>query len=275
PGGQATYVDPAEEAALRAELGFDRSVPEQYVTRLLAALQGDFGTSIRTGDPVTSSLGAALPETLKLAGLSLLIAVVLGLGLALAATFMRRRWLREALLSLPPLAISLPQFWVGLILLQLFSFRLPWFPSFGNEGFTSLVLPAITLALPTGAVVAQVLASSLSATWNQPYVEVARAKGVSRLRVHVRHVLRNAAIPSLTILGLIVGNSLAGAVVVEEVFSRAGVGRLLQQAVSEQDIPMVQGLVLVTAVAFVVVNLLIDLVYPVLDPRITTGRRVR
>ncbi|WP_163541992.1 ABC transporter permease [Occultella kanbiaonis] len=274
PGGQATYVDPAAEAALRAELGFDKPLIEQYFTRLVAAVQGDFGTSIRTGEPVLDSLGGALPETLKLASASLLLAITLGMTLALTATFMRARWLREALLSLPPLAISLPGFWVGLMLLQVFSFGLGWFPAFGNDGVASLVLPAITLGVPTGAVVAQVLANSLGATWRQPFVEVARAKGVSRLRTHLVHVLRNAAIPSLTIVGLIVGSSLAGAVVVETVYSRSGVGRLLQGAVAEQDIPMVQGLVLVSAVAFVVVNLLVDLTYPLVDPRITTRRRV-
>ncbi|CAM3470150.1 ABC transporter permease [Occultella aeris] len=217
PGGQATYVDPEAEAALRAELGFDKPLIEQYFTRLVAAVQGDFGTSIRTGEPVLNSLGGALPETLKLAGASLLLAITLGMTLALTATFMRARWLREALLPPPPLAISLPGFWVGLMLLQVFSFGLGWFPALGNDGVASLVLPAITLGVPAGAVGAQVLANSLGAVSRQPFGEAARAKGVSRLRTHLVHVLRNAAIPSLTIVGLIVGSSLAGAVVVEAV----------------------------------------------------------
>jgi len=273
PGGQATYVDPAAEAALRAELGFDQPLLVQYGQRLAAAVQGDFGTSIRTGAPVLSAIAAALPETLKLAGLGLLIGVLGGAALAVLATYLRRAWLRESLLSLPPLGIAVPTFWAGLMLLQVFSFRLGWFPAFGNTGFLSLVLPALTLALPTGAVVAQVLAGSLQSTWRQPFVEVVQAKGASRLRTHLGHVLRNATIPSLTIVGLVIGNAVAGSVVVETVFSRSGIGRLMQTAVTEQDIPLVQGLVVLSAVVFVVVNLLVDLAYPLIDPRITTRRK--
>ena len=274
PGGQATYVDPEAEAALRAELGFDQPLLLQYGDRLLGALRGDFGTSIGSGSPVASAIAAALPETLKLAGLGLAIGILGGAALAVVATYLRRAWLREALLSLPPLGIAIPTFWAGLMLLQVFSFRAGWFPAFGNTGFASLVLPAITLALPTGAVVAQVLAGSLAATWRLPFVEIVQAKGASRLRTHVGHVLRNATIPSLTIVGLVIGNAFAGSVVVETVFSRSGIGRLLQTAVTDQDIPLVQGLVVLSAAVFVVVNLLVDLAYPLIDPRIVTRRKV-
>lgn len=273
PGGQASYVDPEAEAALRAELGFDRPVHEQYVTRIVAAIQGDFGTSIQGGAPVTATILKALPATLALAGLGIFLAVVLGAGLAVGATLLRRRWLRDFLLSLPPLGIAVPTFWAGLMLLQVFSFQFGWFPAFGNEGFVSLVLPAITLAIPTGAIIGQVLANSLLSTWQEPFVEVARAKGSSHLRTHLRHVIRNASIPTLTIVGLIVGTSLAGSVVVETVFSRSGVGRLMQTAVADRDIPMVQGLVVMSAVVFVLVNILVDLIYPLVDPRIRVGAR--
>ncbi|MEE6274278.1 ABC transporter permease [Georgenia wangjunii] len=273
PGGQATYVDPQAEADLRAELGFDQPLPVQYGQRLVAAVQGDFGMSIRSGSPVVAAITEALPETLKLAGLGLGIGLLGGAALAVLATYLRRAWLREALLSLPPLGIAVPTFWAGLMLLQVFSFRLGWFPAFGNTGFGSLVLPALALALPTGAVVAQVLAGSLVATWRQPFVEIVQAKGASRLRTHLVHVLRNATIPALTIVGLVIGNAFAGSVVVETVFSRSGIGRLLQTAVTEQDIPLVQGLVVLSAVVFVVVNLLVDLAYPLIDPRIVTRRR--
>lgn len=273
PGGQSQYVDPAAEARLREELGFDQPLAVQYVDRLSAAVRGDFGTSIRSGSPVLEAIVDVLPHTLALAGLGLLIGVIGGAGLAIIATYLRRSWLREALLSLPPLGVAVPTFWAGLMLLQVFSFRLGWFPAFGTRGVESLILPALTMAMPTGAVVAQVLSGSLLSTWRQPFVEIVQAKGAGRLRTHLRHVLRNALIPSLTIVGLIVGNSLAGAVVVETVFSRSGVGRLMQTAVADQDIPLVQGLVVFSAVVFVVVNLLIDLAYPLLDPRISTGRR--
>ena len=231
-------------------------------------LHGDLGRSIQSGAPVTSAIGHALPQTLQLAGLALALAVVCGVALALLAAYTRSRWLRQSLLSLPPLAVSIPSFWVGLMLLQLFSFHWALFPAVGNEGFSSLVLPAITLALPTAAVIAQVLAKSLSTTWQQPYIETARAKGADRLRIVLHHALRNAIIPTLTMVGLIIGSLLAGTVVVETVFSRNGIGRLTATAVTDQDIPLVQGLVMLSAVIFVVVNLAVDLAYPLVDPRI-------
>jgi len=163
-----------------------------------------------------------------------------------------------------------PTFWVGLLLLQVFSFQLRIFPAFGDQGASSLVLPAITLALPTGAVIAQVLATSMTTTWKQPFVESARAKGVSRLRVQTKHVVRLSSIPAFTIAGVLVGNLLAGSVVVETVFSRAGVGRLTQTSVLAQDIPVVQGIVVLTSLVFVLVNLLVDLFYPLIDPRIVS-----
>lgn len=273
PGGQSSYIDPEKEAALRAELGFDKPAHEQYLSRLGAAVRGDFGNSIQGGGDVTATIVNALPATLALAGTGVLLGAVIGVGFAVAATAPRAGRLRELLLSLPPLGIAIPTFWAGLMLLQVFSFRLGWFPAFGNRGWESLVLPAITLSMPTAAVIAQVLANSLAATWREPYVEIARAKGASRLHTHLRHVVRNASIPTLTMMGLIVGTSLAGSVVVETVFSRTGVGRLMQTAVADRDIPMVQGLVVFSAVVFVVVNILIDLLYPLIDPRIRVGAR--
>jgi peptide/nickel transport system permease protein len=268
PGGTGNYVDPVKAAQLRAEYGFDKPVIVQYLTLLGNYLHGDLGRSIQSGAPVTSAIGHALPQTLQLAGLALALAVVCGVALALLAAYTRSRWLRQSLLSLPPLAVSIPSFWVGLMLLQLFSFHWALFPAVGNEGFPSLVLPAITLALPTAAVIAQVLAKSLSTTWQQPYIETARAKGADRLRIVLHHALRNAIIPTLTMVGLIIGSLLAGTVVVETVFSRNGIGRLTATAVTDQDIPLVQGLVMLSAVIFVVVNLAVDLAYPLVDPRI-------
>jgi peptide/nickel transport system permease protein len=272
-GGEGTQVDPEKVAELTARYGFDKPVWEQYLTRLWAAVRGDFGSSIQTGQPVTGSILDALPETLKLASIGLVLAVVIGASLALLATWTQTRWLRQALLALPPLGVSVPTFWVGLVLLQVVSFQWALLPAMGNVGWQTLVLPSLTLAIPTSAVIAQVLAKSLSATWDQPFVETARAKGTPRLHIHLRDVLRNAAIPTLTLVGITVGNLLAGSVVVETVFSRNGIGRLTQQAVTFQDIPVVQGLVVLSAVIFVVVNLAVDLVYPALDPRISQRTR--
>jgi peptide/nickel transport system permease protein len=266
-------ADPARIAALRHEYGFDRPVPVQYVTHLWAALHADLGRSVQSGRPVTTELATALPSTLQLAGTAITLAVLGGTGLALLATWTRSRGARQVLLSLPALGVSVPTFWVGLMLVQLLSFRVHLFPAFGDQGWRSLVLPAVTLALPTSAQIAQVLAKGLTTTLAEPYIETARAKGAGRTRVQLRHALRNAAVPALTVTGVLVGVLLAGSVVVETVFSRAGVGRLTITAVGNQDIPVVQGVVLLGACAYVLANLAVDLAYPLLDPRITTATR--
>ncbi|MDX3074207.1 ABC transporter permease [Streptomyces sp. NPDC088354] len=274
-GADSAAIDPARLAALRHQYGFDKPVPEQYIEYLGRAVRGDFGDAISTGRPVTSTLADALPQTLQLTGAALLLAVAGGGALAMLATFTRRRWLRQVLLSLPPLGVSVPTFWVGLVLVEAFSFRLRWFPAFGNDGLRALVLPAVTLAVPTGALVAQVLAKSLFTALGQAYVETARAKGAGRRRIHLRHALRNASLPALTVVGLLVGQLVAGSVVVETVFARDGLGRVTVAAVTAQDLPLVQGVVVFGALIFVLANLAVDLVYPLLDPRIVvaSGRR--
>jgi peptide/nickel transport system permease protein len=270
-GMDSGEVDPARLAALRHEYGFDKPVLVQYADHLGRAVRGDFGDAVSTGRPVTSTLADALPQTLQLTGAAMLLAVFLGGGLAIVATYTSQRWLRQVLLSLPPLGVSVPTFWVGLLLVEAFSFRLHWFPAFGSDGLRGLVLPALTLAVPTGAQVAQVLAKSLLTALDQAYVETARAKGAGRWRVHVRHALRNASLPALTVVGLLVGQLIAGSVVVETVFSRDGLGRVTAAAVTAQDIPVVQGVVAFGALIFVTTNLVIDLVYPLLDPRIVVA----
>ncbi|WP_280448657.1 ABC transporter permease [Nocardia brasiliensis] len=271
--GAGTPVDKAAIAELQARYGLDRPLWEQYWTALGHAVRGDLGHSIVTGQPVTSAIGDALPATLELAGLALLFATVGGVTLALAAGYTRRPWLRSTLGALPSLGVSVPTFWTGLLLLQLFSFQLRWVPAFGGHGIAGTILPALTLGLPIGAVIAQVLTAGLESTWRQPFVDVALAKGGSRWWVQRRHVLRPASVPTFTIAGVLVGNMLAGSVVVETVFARQGVGRLTQTAVLAQDIPVVQGIVLLTSTVFVTVNLAVDLLYPLLDPRIAARSR--
>jgi len=266
-------VDPAAVAEMRARYGLDKPVWQQYWTALEHAVHGDLGHSLSTGQSVTGALGEALPSTLALAALALGLAVIFGAALALAAAYTERRWLRGLLTALSPIGASAPTFWVGLLLLQLFSFRLRLFPAFGGTGFTGTVLPAVTLAIPVGAVIAQVLYSGLAGTWRQPFIEVAFAKGASRWWVQLRHVLRPALAPALSVAGVWVGTVLAGSVVVETVFSRAGIGRLTQTAVLAEDIPVVQGVVMLTALAFVVVNLAVDVIHPILDPRVAQDFR--
>lgn len=267
-GGDQIAVDPAAVEALRAEHYLNLPLHLQYLNTLWDAVRGDFGTSVPTNEKVTSLIAEALPQTLQLAAVAFVLSVLAGGALALAATYFQVRSVRQFLLSLPPVGVSVPTFWVGLLLLQAFSFGTGWFPATGNKGVGSLVLPALTLAVPTAAVFAQLLAKTLTDTWAQPYIDTAIAKGVPRWQIQLRHALRNAAIPVLTIIGITVGNLLAGGVVVETVFSRHGIGRLTEQAVAAQDIPMLLGLVVLAAAIFAVVNLIVDIIYPLLDPRI-------
>jgi peptide/nickel transport system permease protein len=272
--GGGGVVSPAAIARVKHEYGLDQPVIVQYFEQLWRVVHLDFGTSISQGQPVSRLLSEDLPPTLQLAGLALVITVVLGVTLAFIATFVRARWLRLLLERIPAFGVSLPTFFVGLLLIQLFSFTLRWFPAGGSSGFSSLVLPAVTMALPTAGVLAQVLIRSLTDTLGEGWIVTAQAKGVGRLGIHSRHVFRNAALPALTILGLLFGATITQAVVAETVFSRVGVGRLAQQAVLAQDIPVVQGIVLIAAALFVTVNLIVDLVYPLLDPRVVVTPRV-
>lgn len=268
-GGEQSVVDPALIDQLRQEYGLDKGPVGQYFSALWNATHLDFGRSYASDTPATTMILRALPPTLQLAGAGLLLAVVLGVGLAIASTYPRSRRLREIISALPPLGISLPVFWVGLMLVQFFSFEWRLFPAMGNEGFSSLVLPAITLALPTSASIAQLLSRSLRQTLTEPYIETARAKGAGRARVHFRHAFRNAAIPALTVVGVMVGSLISGTVVTETVFSRTGLGRLTVSSVNTQDIPVVMGIVVFSALIYVAVSLAVDLLYPLIDPRIS------
>jgi len=271
-GSDQDAVDPALVAKLRSEWGLDRPLWEQYLTAFGRALTGNFGVSTQTGRPASALLAEALPPTLALTAFAFVLSIVLGVGLALTASLTRVRWLRNVLFSLPPIGVSVPVFWIGLLLLQAFSFRLRLFPSVGDSGFVSLVLPALTIAIPSGAFVAQLLARSLRATLAQPYVEVVRAKGASEARVQLAHAFRNAVIPTLTMSGVLIGGLLSGAVVTETVYSRLGIGRLVVTAVNNRDVPVVQIVVVFAALTFVLANLLVDLVYPLIDRRITLAR---
>lgn len=267
-GLEAGAISDADLQALRAEHGLDRPLPVQYLSQLAAAVTGDLGTSVQTGQPVTEAILDRLPTTLRLAWAALLVAVVAGPAIALIAAGTRRRWVRATASAIPALGAALPTFWTGLLLVQVFSFGLGWLPALGDDGLAGLVMPALTLGLPLSALIAQVMLRALDESGTQEYVETALASGQSRRRVLITHMLPNAALPTLAMLGVITGNVVAGAVVVETVFSRPGVGQLTVQAVTAQDLPVVLGVVLLSSLVFVLVTLTVDLLSPLLDPRV-------
>ncbi|WEK05996.1 MAG: ABC transporter permease [Candidatus Devosia phytovorans] len=255
-------------AEIRLLYGADAPLWAQYGNTLWNFLQGSFGYSVQAGVPVNTLLAVNLPPTLRLAALGLLAAILLAFFLSFAATLAPFRWLRNLLATLPALMISVPVFWLGIMLIQIFSFQLRLVPIINPNLFQSLVLPVLTLALPIAAPLAQILIRSLDEVEAQPFVSVARAKGATRKGVLWRHVLRNALLPVLTIAGLLFGELLAGAVVTETVFGINGLGRITEQAVSNQDTAVLQAIVILAALGFVLINLVVDLVAPLIDPRL-------
>lgn len=254
--------------AIRHEMGLDLPLPLRYAHYLVRLAHGDLGRSYQLQQPVSAVLGGQLWPTVQLA----LAATVLAVGGALVvATLTAGRWrpVRSVAQGAELLAVSTPGFWVGLLLLTGLSFQLPLFPIGGADtGLRSLVLPAATLALPVGATLSQVLRDGLESALRQPFATTVRARGVGEVALRGRHTLRHAAIPAVTLSGLLLGHLLGGAVVVETVFARPGLGRVTLAAVTSRDFPVVIAVVLLSAAVFVVVNTAVDGAYRVIDPRL-------
>ena len=264
-------ADPATIAQMKAYYGYDQPLFVQYFSQLLGLLRGDLGYSLSNGSEVATRIGEVAGSTLILAGSAFVLSVVFALIIASAASLARGGKLRKALLNLPPLMVSIPVFWLGLLLLQQLAVQLGVMSLFPDGSFMSLAVPIFVLAVHLSAPIAQVLIKSVQEVNRQPFIEVLRAKGASEAWIFYRHTLKNAAPAALSIAGITIGALLAGSVITETVFSRAGLGQLILQSVTAQDIPLVQGLVLLTAVVFTAVNLLVDLIHPQLDPRIVTS----
>jgi peptide/nickel transport system permease protein len=271
--GPENKVSEQSIAQLEREYGLDRPWLVRYGDGVWHAVRGDFGVSLSSGRSVTGSIASALPRTAELAGLAIALAVVVGGSVAWFSAYTRRRWLRQLLLAIPSISLSVPTFWLGILLLQVFSFGYRIFPARGDDGFAGLVLPTVTLAVPSSALLAQVLSARLIEAMQDPYVDTARAKGATRAQALNAHVLRNAMMPALTMLALLIGWVMSGSVVIETVFARNGVGRLITAAVAAQDLTMMLGLVTLTTAIFVVVTLAVDLLHPLIDPRVLLGDR--
>src|SRR5215469_4779254 len=261
----------AQAAEIRHQLGLDRPLLIQYEEYVGRLLRGDLGRALRSQRPVLDSILEVLPATVQLTLAALAIATAIGLALGIAAALAHRTWLDTAAMGVAILGVSMPVFYSSLLLLLLFSFTLGWFPATGEGGFDHLILPATALGLISSAVLARLVRSGMLGVLRQDYIVTARAKGLSRRLVVWRHALRNALIPVITMVGLQLGALLGGAVVTETIFSRPGLGRLAVDAILNRDFPLVQGTVLVAAVVYVLVNLLVDIAYAAVDPRIHYG----
>ena len=261
-------LSPEQIAAIRAAYGADTPWWQAYLHTAGGFLLGDFGYSIQNGSAVSALLVEVVPQTAILATLSFALASVLAVGIAFFAAWTRWAWLRTFLVSLPSVFVSVPVFWLAMVLIQVFSFRLGLVKVIGAGPVEAMVLPVLTLAVPISAPLAQVLVRSLEDVQRQPFVAVVRARGASPWWVLTRNVARTALVPTLAIAGVLLGELVAGAIVTETVFGRAGLGRLTEQAVANQDVAVLQAIVVLTAVVFVVVNLAADLVGEAVDPRL-------
>jgi peptide/nickel transport system permease protein len=271
-GANAT---PEQERELRAQLRLDDPLPVQYVRFITRAVVGDFGRSIFTRRPVSEEIAEQLPSTLELAATAIGIAIVVGLTLGLLAAVWHNTWIDRAAMLVALGGVSMPSFWLGLLLIFVFSLQLGWLPATGQGGVSRLLLPAATIGLNYSAVIARLVRSSLLEVLGNGYIATARAKGLSEWGVTLKHALGNALIPVTTIIGVQLGNLLAGTIIVETVFSRRGMGRLAVTAVLDKDYPLIQGVVLVSALGYVLTNLLVDLSYAALDPRIRHREAVK
>lgn len=261
-------VTVADRAQLRAELGLDQPLIQQFGTYLAKLAHGDFGRSIHTKTPIIELIKTRYPTTLKLAFLSLLVGLSIGLPLGIYAALKAGKW-QDLIVTIVSVRLSaMPAFWLGPMLMLIFAVWLGWLPVSGMESNASIVLPALTLGLGLSAILTRMTRTSLLEVLNDDYIRTARAKGLTEANVIIRHALRAALLPIITIVGLQMGSLLAGTVITETIFSWDGIGRLLVESIEKRDYPVTQACVLVVALSYVLVNLLTDILYRLADPRV-------
>ncbi|NUM89723.1 MAG: ABC transporter permease, partial [Bdellovibrionales bacterium] len=259
---------PSNRDALRAELRLDRPLPEQYALFWKHAVTGDLGRSIVLKKPVAALIAERLPATAALAALALALAVAVGIPLGVLSAALRESWIDRALLLLSTAAFSIPNFWLGPLLVLFFSVRLGWFPVSEMAGPASFVLPALTLSISMAAVLLRMTRTSMLGVLSQAYITAAEAKGLGRAALWFRHALKNALIPVISVLGLQLGSLLGGVVITETIFDWPGLGELLYRGIQGRDYPLVQSCVLLIACAYVAVNTVTDAAYRLADPRV-------
>ncbi|RXZ78827.1 ABC transporter permease [Paenibacillaceae bacterium] len=259
---------PEAVAALRAELGLDKPFYMQFYEYFISLLQGDFGQSRINNDLVLPKILEHVPATLTLTLVSVLFSVVIGITLGVLSAIHRNGIIDIIARFVGLFGISMPSFWTGILLLMVFSIQLNWFPAMGSDGWKTLVLPALALGLVGSGFIVRLVRNTMLEVLGEPFILTLRSKGLTERAVMYRHALRNSLIPALTMVGVTIGELLSGTVVIETVFSRQGIGRVLADAIMSKDMPVVQGVVFFTAIIYVAVNLLVDLSYKFVDPRI-------
>jgi len=258
----------ADRAALRADLGLNQPLIQQFGNYVAKLMQGDFGQSIHTQTPIVELIKARYPATVKLALLSLLIGIVIGVPLGVFAALKAGHW-QDFVVTIVSVRLSaMPAFWLGPVLMLIFAVWLGWLPVSGMDTGTSIILPAITLGFGLSAILTRMTRTSLLEVLNDDYIRTARAKGLSERTVILRHALRAALLPIITIVGLQMGSLLAGTVITETIFSWDGIGRLLVESIEKRDYPVTQACVLIVALSYVLVNLVTDILYRLADPRV-------
>ncbi|MCO5176975.1 MAG: ABC transporter permease [Thermomicrobiales bacterium] len=262
---------PEQREQIRKDMGLDKPIYLQYTSFVGNALRGDLGKSYRTKRPVSEEIRNRLPNTIKLTITSLALSTLIGVVAGVTAATFKNTWLDFFSMLVAIIGVSIPGFWLGLMIMMLFSVKLGWFPVAGADTWKHLVLPTITLGVLASAILARMTRSAMLDVLNQDYVRTARAKGLREWLVVMRHAFRNALVPIVTILGLQIGGLLSGAFIIEAVFAYPGIGMLAVQALATRDFPLIQGIVLLVAVIYVVVNLIVDMLYGVLDPRVRHG----
>ncbi|WP_099157131.1 nickel ABC transporter permease [Virgibacillus ndiopensis] len=281
PGDPATIIGgPTASAsdleAIRNDLGLDRPVIVQYADYLGGILQGDFGYSFQTGQPVTDAILTRFPNTIKLATASMIVAIIIGIVTGIVSAIKQNSWIDLSSTTFALAGVSIPNFWLGTMLILVFAVNLQWLPVGGLsapiytiEGMKELILPAITLGTASAALIARMSRSAMLEVIRSDYIRTAKAKGVKPRSLIWIHALRNAMIPVVTVIGINFGGLLGGTIITEQVFAINGIGRLMIDAIASRDFPIVQGTVLLVAAIFVLVNLIVDLIYAFIDPRIT------
>jgi len=253
---------------MRKQLGLDQPFYVQFTNYFTGILQGDFGTSLVNSDPVLPKILLHFPATMALTLTSTFLSVVIGVVLGVLSAIHRNSWIDVVARLVGLFGISMPTFWSGILLILIFSVYLGWFPAMGSDGLMTLILPSLALGFVGAGFIVRMVRNSMLEVINEHFIVTLRSKGLSERAVMYRHALRNALIPAITIIGIHIGDLLAGTVIIETVFSRQGIGRVIADAIMARDLPVVQGVVFFSAIVYVVVNLLVDLSYSLIDPRV-------